>query len=374
LDRGVHRLAHHRPEQIVLHRVVLPFRSPFATAHGVEAMKEATIVEFVDGHAHGWGECVALGSPDYTSEYADGAFEVLDRFLAPAWIREGPPGLDWLVGHPMAKASMEFAAVDLALRCSGDSLASSLGATRDRVPAGVVVGLGDDTTTLRSVAERVDEGYRRVKLKINAHTDVALLRRLTGEFPAVAFAVDANGSLSSWVASGDPRMHLLDSLGLQFIEQPLAPHDFDGHARLGAMLATPICLDESLTSLAEVQRGVAAGACRVVNLKPGRVGGLGETIRIHDWCSANDVGLWVGGMLETGIGRALNVAVAALDGFSLPGDLSASSRYFETDFAGPLELDATGCLRVPTGPGIGVEVDRDLVERFTIRRSEHAAQ
>ncbi len=368
----MHPLAQSRPERIVLHRVALPLRSPFVTAHGVESKKQATIVDFVDGPTHGWGECVALDTPDYTSEYADGAFDVLDRFLAPAWLRGGPSGLDWLVGHPMAKASLEFAAVDLSLRRSGQSLAAALGAKRDRVPAGVVVGIGDDDgATRRAVASRVEEGYQRIKVKISAHSDMAALRRLTEEFPSAAFAVDANGSLGSWLVTRDQRMSALDSLGLQFIEQPLAAHDLGGHAVLAATLATPICLDEPLTSLAEVQRAVGLGACRVVNLKPGRVGGLGEAVRIHDWCAANDVGLWMGGMLETGVGRALNVALATLHGFSLPGDLSASSRYFETDLTEPLTLDADGCLRVPTGPGIGVEVDLDVLERFTVRRSEH---
>ena len=342
----------------------MPLRKAFVTSHGVEATKEATIVEFVGDGVSGWGECVALAEPDYTSEYADGAFEMLLRFLVPKWLHGGPTAPDGVVGHQMAKASLEFAAVDLTLRQQGRSLAEALGVIRTRVPAGVVVGLGEPVSTGDEVAWRIGEGYSRVKLKVSGSLDIEILTSMVAAFPNVVFAIDANGSLAGWDGLLDTRITDLDNLGLQFIEQPLATFDLDGHASLAERLQTPICLDEPLGSFVDVQRAVSMGACQVVNLKPGRVGGLAETLSIHDWCRSNQVGLWMGGMLETGIGRAMNLAIAALDGFTLTGDLSSSNRFFDADLTEPLTL-AEGDLRVPTGPGSGVDVDRDVLRRFT---------
>jgi O-succinylbenzoate synthase len=370
LDRVVHPLADVRPEAVVLHRIALPLRSPFVTAHGVETAKQATVVEVIVDGTSGWAECSALAAPDYTSEWADGAYEVLDRFLAPAWCRSGPAGAGWVVGHHMARAAVELAAVDAVLRVQGRSLADAIGATRRRVPSGVVIGIADADTTVRTVEARLEEGYRRLKCKLDASTDLAVLAEIRRRHPDVELAADANGSLVEW-ANDDPRFDELDDLALRYLEQPLGPWDLDGHARLAARLRTPLCLDEPLASLADVQRAVTSGACRVVNLKPSRVGGLGEAVRIHDWCREHHVDLWMGGMLETGVGRASCIAIAALDGFTLTGDLSATSRWFDTDVTAPFELDADGMLAVPTGPGIGVHVDLDVLARVTTRRSIH---
>jgi o-succinylbenzoate synthase len=343
-----------------LRRVRLPLVTPFRTSFGVERDRDVLLVRVVTADAEGWGECVAAAEPRYSSEYADGAADVLRRFLLPA-VAELPdlrpeavaPALGFVKGHRMAKAALELAVLDAWLRARGIPLAGYLGATRDRVPAGVSVGImASLPELLDAVAGYLEAGYRRIKLKIEPGWDLEPVRAVRDRFgEELALQVDANAAYT--LADAD-RLAGLDPFGLLLVEQPLAEEDLLGHAELQRRLRTPICLDESITSAKAAADAVALGACRIVNVKAGRVGGYLEARRLHDLCLSRGVPLWCGGMLETGIGRAANVALAALPGFTLPGDTSASDRYFRLDLTAPFVLQ-DGHLAVPDGPGIGVE-------------------
>lgn len=345
----------------------LPLVAPFRTSYGVQTVRRALLVRVLGDHAEGWGECVALDHPGYTPEYVDGAAQVIERFLLPR-LGATPTAatvatrLAAVKGHPMAKAAVEAAVLDAELRDAGQSLASRLGATRDRVPAGVAVGIHDSVAEMLDVVgAHLAEGYVRIKLKIEPGWDVAPVEAVRERYGDVPLQVDAN---SAYTLDDAPTLARLDPFDLLLIEQPLAEDDIAGHAVLSGLITTPVCLDESITSARSAADAIARGACRVVNVKPGRVGGLLEAVRVHDVCVANGVAVWCGGMYETGIGRAANVALAALPGFTLPGDLSASSRYFTRDVTAPFVLH-DGHLRVPDGPGIGVEPDLGTLDQVT---------
>jgi O-succinylbenzoate synthase len=325
-----------------LRRVSLPLVAPFATAHGVTTERDVLLVRAIrDDGVEGWGECAAPAEPTYTSEYVDGAHALLREY---AW------ALDTVKGHPMAKAAVEAAVLDAELRATGTALREHLGGTRDRVVAGVAIGAAHDVGALvGEVHRRVDEGYRRVKLKVMPGWDVEPVAAVRREFgDELLLQVDANGSYAGEDTSA---LRALDDFGLLLIEQPLTDDDLDGHATLATRLRTPICLDESITSAMVAAHAIDAGACRVVNVKPGRVGGLAEAKRVHDVCVERSADAWVGGMLETGIGRATILALASLPGFTLPGDVSASDRWYERDLTPPFVLDpADGTIAVPTSP------------------------
>ena len=340
-----------------LRRITLPLVTPFRTAAGTMVEREVLLVRVVGGEAEGWGECAAFSEPTYTSEYVDGAADVLERFLVPAlFARDG--GATWVQGHRMAKAALETALLDADLRARGESLSSFLGGVRTAVDAGVAVGIADSVGELVDAVDRyVAEGYRRVKLKVQPGWDVEPVRAVRERFPDLALQVDANGAYSldggGDGGAGVAALAALDAFDLLLVEQPLAADDLVGHAALARRLRTPICLDESIESAADAAAALALGACSVVNVKPGRVGGYLEARRVHDVCAAAGAPVWCGGMLETGLGRAANAALAALPGFTLPGDLSASGRWYAQDVTEPLPL-VDGRLAVPTGPGIGV--------------------
>jgi O-succinylbenzoate synthase len=349
-----------RLDGVELRRVAMPLVTPFRTSFGVEHDRDVLLVRAVTAEAEGWGECVAAAEPRYSSEYADGAADVLRRFLLPAAAALPdlhPEGLGaamaFVKGHRMAKAALELAVLDAWLRAKGEPLAGWLGATRDRVPAGVSVGImASVPELLEAVAAYLAQGYLRIKLKIEPGWDLEPVRAVRERFgDDLLLQVDANAAYRL-----DDAAHLagLDRFGLLLVEQPLPEDDLVGHAELARRLGTPICLDESITSAKVALDAVALGACRIVNIKAGRVGGYLEARRLHDACRERGVPVWCGGMLETGIGRAANVALAALPGFTLPGDTSASDRYYRQDLTDPFTLDG-GHLAVPTGPGIGVE-------------------
>jgi O-succinylbenzoate synthase len=265
----------------------------------------------------------------------------------------------------MAKAAVEMAALDALLRAEGRSLASYLGADRERVACGVSVGI---PSTIDALLEQVEgyvrQGYRRIKLKIEPGWDAEPVAMVRKNFPDTPISVDANGAYSP---SDVPLFEALDELDLLMIEQPLWHEDLIEHAALQRRIETPICLDESIRSAADARAAIELGACRVINIKPGRVGGLLEARAIHDLAGERGIPVWCGGMLETGIGRAANLALAALPGFTLPGDTSASDRYFAEDLTEPFTLDADGTMAVPTGPGIGVAPDPGRLDRCTVR-------
>lgn len=377
---------------IELLRLRLPLRSPWVTAAGRVQERDVILVRVVLGDREGWGECVAQTEPTYTAEYVEGAWDVLARHLVPRLLAH--PGADWtgpdgpsagilaaVKGHPMAKAAIETALLDAHLRTVGRPLAAHLAARSTgsgppavSVVAGVAVGVaGDVGALLDEVGGYVAAGYRRVKLKVHPGWDERPVAAVRQRWPAAELMVqvDANGT---YAGVPDPAAALarLDGAGLLLVEQPLGDEDLLGHARLARRLATPVCLDESITSEAVARTALALGSCRVVNIKPGRVGGLLEAVRIHDRCVEAGVDAWCGGMLETGVGRAANLALASLAGFTLPGDLSAADRFWQEDIVtAPARLEADGTIAVPTGPGLGVEVRADLddvaVERRWIR-------
>lgn len=347
----------------------MPLVAPFRTSFGTERERDVLLVRAVGADAEGWGECVAMGAPLYSPEYVDGAAEVIRRFLAPALAGADVDAfsverrLERFKGHPMAKAAVQTAVLDAVLRASGTALSGFLGAVRDRVPAGVSVGIMDSVPALLdAVAGYLDAGYLRIKLKIEPGWDVEPVRAVRERFgDAVLLQVDANTAYTL----GDARqLARLDPFDLLLIEQPLPEDDMRGHAALAGLVRTPICLDESIVSARAAADAIALGACSIVNIKPGRVGGYLEARRVHDVCVANGVAVWAGGMLETGLGRAANVTLAALPGFTLPGDTSASDRYYARDITPPFVL-AEGHVAVPTGPGIGVSPIPDVLAEVT---------
>jgi len=358
-------------EAVELHRVALPLVAPFRTSFGEITERDFLLVRVVTDAGEGWGECVAFPEPGYSEEYVDGAHDVLQRFLAPrvlAATNVTADGLRALMapvqGHPMAKAALELAVLDAELRASGTPLGERLGATRTAVDCGVSVGMFPLAELLDHVDAYVADGYRRVKLKIQPGFDVESVRAVRERHPDVALQVDANTAYT--LADGHVQaLAALDPFDLLLIEQPLAVDDLLGHAELARRVRTPICLDESITSVAVAETAIALGACTIVNIKAGRVGGYLEAVRLHDLCVTHGITVWCGGMLETGIGRAANVALAALPGFTLPGDTSASDRYYARDVVNePFVLDA-GRLAVPTGPGLGVTIDQIRLEGIT---------
>lgn len=364
-----------RIEAVVLRLVEMPLKFRFRTSFGETSLKRFLLVEVRSGGLSGWGECVAEDGPFFSPETVDSARAALVRFLAPAVLgRElaEAAAFDALVarvrGNRMAKAALETALRDLFARAEGVSLAASLGGVRDAVEVGVSLGLQPTPeATVEVVAKHVAEGYRRIKLKIAPGADVDRVAAVREAFPSLPLTVDANAAYT--LATAAPVV-ALDRFGLDYVEQPLHHEDLVEHAELARRMATPICLDESIRSAADAAAAIALGACRVVNVKIGRVGGHGEALRVHDVATAAGVPLWCGGMLESGVGRAHNIAAATLPGFTKPGDTSSSSRYFEEDVVEPRPEASNGLMPVPKGPGIGVEVRRDVLARFTRETAE----
>ncbi len=385
-------------EAIELHRIEVPLVRPFETSFGRETVREALLVRVRTAAGDGWAECVAGREPFYSSEYVDGAAAVIERYLAPALlaasaggalgghggsaghpstaeggadaaIASGPaaaavgPALAVVAGHRMAKAALEAAVLDAELRAQGRSMAEAFGAVRDWVDCGVSVGIAPTLEELLDeVAGYVEQGYRRIKLKIKPGWDlvpVGAVRELLG--PAALLQVDAN---TAYRQSDIPLLAELDRFGLLLVEQPFAEEDLASHVQLAAACDTPVCLDESILDRTTALDAIERGATSIVNIKPGRMGGYLESLRVHEACLALEVPVWCGGMLETGLGRAANVALAALPGFLLPGDTSASDRYYAEDLTEPFVLgtgEHRGQLAVPQGPGTGVEVREELV-------------
>src|SRR3954452_8026431 len=333
---------------VELLRASLPLVAPFRTSFGTQLDRDVLLVRVELDGVDGWAECVADAHPYYSSETVDGAADILRRYLVPAVraaVASGPftpasvaPALSRIKGHRMAKAALETALLDAWLRARATSLASFLGATATSVPCGVSVGIMDSVPALLDAVDGyLGQGYRRIKLKIEPGWDVAPVRAVRERFgDDVLLQVDAN---TAYTLQDAPVLAGLDPFGLLLIEQPLDEEDVAGHAELARRVRTPICLDESIVSARAAADAIRIGACSIINVKPGRVGGYLESRRIHDVCAAAGVPVWCGGMLETGIGRAATLALAALPGFTLPGDTSASRRYYAEDVTPEFVLD-----------------------------------
>jgi o-succinylbenzoate synthase len=359
-------------QAVELRHIRMPLVAPFETSFGVQTERDILLVKAITTDGEGWGECVAGEEPTYSSEYVDGAQHLLINHLLPRLLgRERIEAADVATllrpvhGHQMAKAAIEMAVLDAELRARHESFGRFLGAVREAVDCGVSVGIHPSIPTLlETVGGYLAQGYRRIKLKIKPGWDVAPVRAVRERFGDVPLQVDAN---TAYTLADANHLAELDPFDLLLIEQPLPEEQVLAHADLAKIVRTPICLDESITSAQAAEDAIRLGACRIINIKPGRVGGYLEGRRIHDVCSAHGVPVWMGGMLETGIGRAGNVAMAAMANFTLPGDTSASDRYYHRDITEPFVLDS-GRLRVPTGPGLGVSVDLDFLDEVTFWR------
>ncbi len=360
-----------RLERIELRRIAIDLVVPFRTSFGTETSRDVLLVHITTDVGDGWGECVAMTEPVYSPEFVDGAQLVIRDHFWPVLAAAGDvraadvePLLAHLHGHPMAKAALEAALLDAELRAEGANLHERFGGERDRIPSGVSVGIFPTLDELLAqVQGYVDESYARIKIKIEPGWDiepVRLVRELIG--PDMGLQVDAN---TAYTRTDIDHLCRLDEYDLLLIEQPLPEEDVLGHAKLAAAMTTPVCLDESIVSLQTAADAIELGAAEIINIKPGRVGGYLEARRIHDLCLARGVPVWCGGMVETGIGRAANAALAALPGFTLPGDISASTRFYRRDIViDPITVD-DGHVAVPQGPGLGFDLDMDFLDSIT---------
>lgn len=354
----------------VLH---LPLVAPFTTSFGTETVREVIVVRALADGVEGWGEIVTGASPLYSSEYTQGAWDVALRFLAPALLDRGalaPEDVAGLlapfVGHRMVKAGLELAVLDAALRAERRPLGEYLGAVRDRVPSGVSVGIQRDPAALvDAVRGYLHEGYARIKIKIKPGRDVGDTAAVREAFGSIPLQVDAN---SAYTLADADTLAELDRFDLLLIEQPLQEDDLVDHATLARRLRTPVCLDESIVSAKAAADALALGSASIVNIKAGRVGGYLEAVAIHDLCRGAGIPVWCGGMLETGIGRAANAALSALPGFTLTGDVSASDRFYTRDIVTEPAVLEDGHVRVPTGHGLGVDIDPVALDDFTVAR------
>jgi len=369
-----------RIDRIVLREIRLPLREPFRISSGEMRERRIMLCELFDADgATTWSECVVDDAPNYSPETLDTAWPTIVRFLAPRLLGksiDAPGDVHALLeqdvrGHQMAKAALEMGCWAIAAEQARMPLARLLGGTRERIATGISLGIQRDVHSLIAKAqEALAAGYQKVKIKIAPGRDMDWVRAVrTAVGPEAHLMADAN---NAYTLADTDRLLQLDDLGLMMIEQPLAWDDLVRHAELQAKMRTSICLDESIVSLERAQDMVTLGAGRIVNIKPGRVGGFTASLRIHDYCESVGVPVWCGGMLESGIGRAYNVALASLPNFTLPGDLSPSARYWKQDIVTPeWTMDGDGMVDVPlSGPGIGVKVDRKRIDALTVRTEE----
>jgi len=358
---------------VELREIHLKLKERFEISTGGWDLRRILLLRMETEEGEAWAECVAAEAPNYSYETPETAWHILTDFVLPAVVGVefgGPQNvLDpvaWIRGHPMALATVEMGAWALAATEKGISLRELMGGSPDAIPVGVSVGLqGTDDDLLRQVGQRLEEGYHKIKLKIKPGRDVEMLRKVRDHFPQAALMADAN---SSYTLGDISRLKELDDLELMMVEQPLAFDDFREHALLQAQMTTPICLDESITSPGDARLALELGSGKIINIKPGRVGGFGASMEIHDLCASQGVPVWCGGMLEAGIGRAYNLALASLPNFTLPGDISESRRYWAEDIVEPEFVMEGGMMPIPDGVGLGVELRMDRVEALTKRK------
>jgi O-succinylbenzoate synthase len=367
-------------ERVDLYHISQELVSPFQTSFGTERQRHCLILTIHSEGLEGWGECAAARSPGYCYETVNTAWHILSDFLIPAVLgqdlqeaEELAGLLSFVRGHPLAKAALDQAAWDLTSRRDGLSMAQKLAqrypeGSRQSVKVGVSIGIQPSVgQTVRVMEEFLEKGYGRIKLKIKPGHDVELARAARTAFPEIPIMLDAN---SAYVLSDAPVFQLMDDLNLLMLEQPLGYEDIYDHSNLRPQIATPLCLDESILSADHARLALAIGACDIINIKPARVGGWTEARKIHDLCLSAGISVWVGGMLETGVGRAAQLALASLPGFTLPGDISATERYYVHDIATHFELNrADSTIDVPSGPGLGIEIDQDQLDAVTLQKA-----
>ena len=373
-DQQTHTATAIKVDGVEIRLIRLPLIEPFETSFGKVDSRLIFLVCLEANGLTGWGEVVAAEEPLYSYETTGTALHVIRDFLAPAVVDEPITGLDELAkrlspfrGHNMAKAGLELAYMDLLAQASEQSLSGLIGGELKRVAVGVSLGI---QPTVERLLERVERylslGYQRIKLKIKPGWDLDVVAEVRRRYPEILLSVDANSAYTI-----DDRDHLkkLDDFNLLMIEQPLQNDDLMDHARLQEIMNTRLCLDESIVNHRYAKLALELDSCRIINIKVGRVGGYSEALAIHDLCAARTIPVWCGGMLESGIGRAHNIALASLKGFTLPGDISASSRYFERDIISPAVMVAPdGTVAVPDRAGLGFEIDLDFIKRLTETR------
>jgi o-succinylbenzoate synthase len=362
-------------ERLELALLKLPLVHFFETSFGRVHDKTFIIVRVDGDGAAGYGECVADSDPYYSAETNETAWHIISEFIAPrvlgvdwAHPRRIFPALKAIRGHNMAKGAVEMAAWDLFARQRDEPLARVLGGTRTRIASGVSIGIQDSLDDLASKVEReLAAGYQRIKIKIKPGWDIDAVAMIRRRFGSIPLMVDAN---AAYTLDDADHLSKLDDFDLMMIEQPLDYDDLSDHAALQKRIETPICLDESIKSVRSAEIAIAMGACRIINIKPGRIGGFAESIRLHDLCASHGVPVWHGGMLESGIGRAANIHLSTLPNFSLPGDVAASKRYFNPDLIDPpIDVAADGTIAVPSAPGLGVAIRQDRLDAATLRRN-----
>lgn len=364
-------------ERVELREIELPLRWPFETSFGRTTRRRILIVRVFDkSGAFGYGECTAAEGPFYNHETIDSAWLAITDFVCPLVATNHVESADQVSaatssirGNRMARGAVETAVWDLEARLLGKPLWQHLGGTRTEIASGVSIGLQETTDALlEKISRELESGYQRIKIKIKPGRDVELAQAVRSKFPDIRLMVDAN---SAYSLEDLDLLKQLDQYDLMMIEQPLAAGDLIDHAKLQRELSTPVCLDESILSLADARHARELGSCRIVNIKLGRVGGHAEARLIQEYCAGEGVPVWCGGMLEAGIGRAHNIAMSTLPGFSLPGDVSASARYWEEDIIDPpVTVSERGTIRPPDGPGIGYEVNERRIESLAVRRQE----
>jgi O-succinylbenzoate synthase len=362
-----------RIDRIELIHIKMVLVSPFVTSMGTEYDEEHIIVR-VDGEGvTGWGESVAEGTPFYSYETVSTAWHILRDFLIPSVLGKELSGINEAIelyarvrGHMMAKAGLEAALWDTFAKAKGISLSEMLGGTRTKVDVGVSIGIqSNEKALINKVEGYLKEGYKRIKIKIAPGNDIQFVVALRREFPSLLLQVDAN---SAYTLNDIGLFRKMDDYKLILIEQPLGYEDIYDHSKLQREIKTPVCLDESIHSLDDTRAAIELDSCRIINIKPGRVGGFTESKLIHDYCASKNIPVWHGGMLESGIGRAGNVALASLPNFALPGDISASKRYYNEDIVEPeFVVNPDGTMDVPVKPGIGVEVNMRMLKKVTVR-------
>jgi len=366
-------------DAITLREIRMRLKAPFETSFGVTQDRRILLVEVNADGVSGWGEVTAMETPSYNSETTETAWHVISDFIAPSVVgrtidraSEFPVLTAHVRGHQMAKAGVENALWDCEAQQKSVPLYQLLGGSHKEIVCGVSLGIRDNPALLvAKVEEELDDGYRRIKLKIKPGKDVEFVRAVRRSFPKAVLSVDAN---SAYRMEDAMLLKRLDEFGLLMIEQPLYWDEIHEHARLQALLETDLCLDECIDNSRDAATAIEVGACRIINIKLGRVGGHTEARRVHDICSTHGIPVWCGGMLESGIGRAHNIAMSTLPGFTLPGDVSASRRYWCEDIIEPeVTVTAQGTIQVPESPGLGYSARSKLIDQLTVRASSWKA-
>lgn len=368
-----------RMERVELRHISLQLRSNFQTSFGQETDRECILIRVQSEGEEGWGECVAGGEPGYSYETVGTAWHVLEKYFMPAMFEDGTlspeslrPTLRRFRGHPLARAGLEMALWDLQGRKLDKSFAALIGSSRSRIPVGVSIGIQKTPDRmLDQIASYLEQGYGRVKIKIAPGSDLDVVGAIRKRFPDLRLWVDAN---AAYTLEDESLFKRLDEYSLELIEQPLFEDDLIDHAVLQSRLSTNLCLDESIHHLRDASHALELGSCRVINIKPARVGGFMSALEIESYCRQKGIPVWCGGMLETGIGRAANLALASRPGFSMPGDISATDRYYKEDIAEPVfKLNEDGTIDVPQGPGLGISVNMSVLDAYTLREKVYSA-